>query len=150
MTAKTITLTEEQWRVLQKGGSITIEPPKKKRQPTFGVWKVYSDGSIRLDTGTREDVDFGTHYPTREAAERASKQMRRHNRLLAWLAENDDGWMVDENSYSQDKWFVAYNAESKKWQISYHTYEFNPLMVYMSAHNASKLCTLLNEGVVEL
>jgi hypothetical protein len=150
---KTITLTDEQYQALCNGESVTIEPPKpkvEKWQPKGGQWYVQQDGEIRNQKSTNYPRQFGMSYPTIKHAEKARDAMRVHNRLLAWLSENDDGWVSDwEDTYTL-KSYVFYNSKKREWQASHLQYVPVIGAVYMSKENAEKLCKLLNEGVVEL
>ena len=153
---KTITLTNEQYQALLNGESVTIEPPKpkvEKWQPKGGEWFVAGEGSIPKQQSYKKFANFGTEYPTKEAAEKARDAMRTHNRLLAWLAENDDGWVADWSDDEQGKYYI-YLESNPKEKASYgfnaNWYCRNLVTVYMSEQNAIKLCELLNDGVVEL
>lgn len=148
---KTITLTDEQYQALCNGESVTIEPPKpEKWKPKGGNYHVDLNGEVFSSNMQQSKIDFGVVYQTREAAEKARDAMRTHNRVLAWLAENDDGWVADWSDSNQDKWSVFYAHETKKWVLS-GEYKFQNLgSPQMSEANAEKLCKLLNDGVVEL
>ena len=149
----TIQLTAEQFKALQSGQPITIEPPKPtitKWEPKPGVFTLrlafgtsvisYSDDSYRL---------AGMEYQTKSQADSAAKQLRAYARQLAWLAENDDGWVADWNDYEQNKYFVNYNHYHKKMRRgnSYNTQFINT--IFMSETNATKLAQLMNDGIVE-
>ena len=122
---------------------------KAKWSPKGGEWSVDAQGSIinylKSNLKCRE---FGTEYQTKEQAEKARDAMRNHNRLLAWLAENDDGWKADWSDI-QRKYFV-YLVRDGLYRVSYITLHKALGTVYMSEANANKLCKLLNEGLVEL
>jgi hypothetical protein len=65
------------------------------------------------------------------------------------LAENDDGWFADWSNKNQEKHFVVYVHEDKSYQQTFHTFGATLNLIYMSLANATKLCNLLNSGVVE-
>ena len=87
---------------------------------------------------------------TKEAAEKARAAMRTHNRLLAWLAENDDGWVADWNKHEQAKFSLFQNVYNGFWSFENNTQYMKLGTVYMSYQNAEKLCKLLNDGMIEL
>ena len=156
---KTIQLTDEQYQALLNGETVTIEPPKpmvEKWQPKGGEYFIGINGRIVEvdDDWTSEGpINFGMVYPTKESAEKARDAMRTHNRLLAWLAENDDGWVADWNDNVQAKCHVYLGCDPEE-EVPYSfsiNWECKDLStVYMSEKNARKLCELLNKGVVEL
>lgn len=148
---KTITLTEEQYSALMQGEVVTIEPPKPKQwRPKGGDWYVTRYGIVGKYCNSEKAQDFGTLYKTEEQAVKARDAMRKHNRLLAWLAENDDGWDADWDNDDKAKWSVHYKHISKSYEtvVNYSVRSLGT--VYMSQNNAEKLAKLLNDGVVKL
>lgn len=151
---KTIQLTDEQYNALMQGESVTIEPPKpkiEKWQPRGGDWVIDAFGNVKLST-YMSSANFGTEYPTKEAAEKARDAMRSHNLLLAWLTENDDGWVADWSDINQRKYslYILYVSNKKYYDFTSDWSCQDLSKVYMSRPNAEKICKLLNEGVVEL
>ena len=150
----TIQLTAEQFQALQSGQPITIEPPKPvipiaKWEPIGGEFSISNSFSV-LGIKTEDEVKkSGMKYKTKNQAENAAKALRSYARQLAWLAENDDGWVADWNDYKQNKYFVGYNHYHQKITRcnSYNTQFINT--IYMSETNASKLAQLMNDGIVE-
>ena len=147
-----IQLTAEQFQALQSGQPITIEPPKPtitKWEPKPGIFTLrlafgtsvlsYSEDSYRL---------AGMEYQTEAQADSAAKQLRAYARQLAWLAENDDGWMAHWNT-EEKKYFIMYSHESKQFEMSYLRQSKVINGVYMSKLNALKLAQLMNDGIVE-
>ena len=148
----TIQLTAEQFQALQSGQPITIEPPK----PTITKWE---------PIGGRHTLEFielksyeansnakyrlaGVEYQTKSQADSAAKQLRAYARQLAWLAENDDGWVADW-SKDQNKYYVTYSHEKAEFETS-NVYQANHLStIFMSEANATKLAQLMNDGIVE-
>ena len=122
----------------------------EKWSPKSGKWAIDSDGDIFQWETTLATREFGTEYQTEEQAIKARDAMRKHNRLLAWLSENDDGWVADWDNKRQEKYFVYYDAYSKNYKILFHIEHVLLIVVYMSKANAKKLCDLLNRGIVEL
>lgn len=99
---------------------------------------------------------YGVEYHTREAAEKANKAMRTHNRLLAWVSENDDGWKPDWNDDTQHKYYLSkyyskYVPQAiTAYNVGHNSYLPSMNTIYMSKQNALKLCKLLNDGIVIL
>ena len=148
----TITLTDEQMKALQSGQSITIEPPKPtitKWEPKGGNYRVQSDLTIFKNQSSRDFKNSGIEYKTQAQAEQAAKALRSYARQLAYLAENDDGWVADWSSDKANKYYVHYHHESKRWFISHNVYAQSAGIIYMSQANAEKLCQLLNDRIVE-
>ena len=147
---KTIQLTDEQYQALLNGESVKIEPPIKKWQPKNGNYYIASYGQVETGQSTITARNFGTVYPTKEQAEKARDAMRTHNRLLAWLAENDDGFVADWNNSKQAKFSLFQNVYNGFWSFENNTQYMKLGTVYMSYQNADKLCKLLNDGMIEL
>ena len=149
----TIQLTAEQFEALQSGQPITIEPPKPaitKWEPKPGIFTLrlafgtsvisYSEDSYRL---------AGMEYQTKSQADSAAKAIRAYARQLAWLAENDDGWVVDWSNTNQYKYYVYYDNYTSKFK--YYSCEQSHYIntICMSKANATKLTQLMNDGIVE-
>ena len=152
----TIQLTAEQFEALQSGQPITIEPPKPvisiaKWEPIEGNYCVvnYCLSADYYNKAPSNAADSGLTYKTKSQADSAAKAIRAYARQLAWLAENDDGWIADWNNYKQNKYFVSYNHYHQKITRcnSYNTQFIN--IIFMSETNASKLAQLMNDGIVE-
>ena len=145
----TIQLTAEQFEALQSGQPITIEPPK----PTITKWEPRG-GNIQITaslnvTGKWEPTSAGMCYPNTNKANSAAKQLRAYARQLAWLAENDDGWIADWSNNRQSKFYVCYHHETEKALKSYDVSAESFGIIYMSEANATKLAQLMNDGIVE-
>ena len=144
----TIQLTAEQFQALQSGQPITIEPPK----PTTTKWEPRG-GNIQITaslnvTGKWEPTSAGMCYPNINKANSAAKALRSYARQLAWLAENDDGWIADW-SKDQNKYYVTYSHEKAEFETTF-CYQSNHLnTIFMSEANATKLAQLMNDGIVE-
>ena len=144
----TIQLTAEQFEALQSGQPITIEPPK----PAITKWEPRG-GNIQITaslnvTGKWEPTSAGMCYPNINKANSAAKALRSYARQLAYLAENDDGWVADW-SKDQNKYYVTYSHEKAEFQTS-NVYQANHLStIFMSEANATKLAQLMNDGIVE-
>ena len=154
MTNHTIQLTAEQFEALQSGQPITIEPPKAaitKWEPIEGNYCVvnYCLSAGYYDKAPSNAADSGLTYKTQSQADSAAKAIRAYARQLAWLAENDDGWVADWSNESQIKYFVIYSHECKKFQSAncYQSQYVNN--IFMSKKNATKLAQLMNDGIVE-
>lgn len=151
--SNTIILTDEQMKALQAGQSITIDPPKKvtKWEPKGGHFHISETlGSIEeFQYKNSTLTEAGLTYQTHTQAEKASKALRSYARQLAWLAENDDGWVADWNIDNQFNYYIYYNEAFGKYEKAYN-HKWKMLnTIYMSVQNAEKLCNLLNDGIVE-
>ena len=149
---KKLALMQKQMNDLEETINAMPDEPKtvEKWEPKAGDWFVSGDGNVSRQN-TREDfARFGTEYQTKEAAEKARDAMRAHNRLLAWLSENDDGWVADWGDTSNIKYYVFYKHQTNKWDILSNSGYRTPGIVYMSHENAKKLCKLLNDGTIKL
>ena len=149
----TIQLTAEQFQALQSGQPITIEPPKPvipiaKWEPIGGEFSISNSFSV-LGIKTEDEVKkSGMKYKTKNQAENAAKALRSYARQLAWLAENDDGWVADW-SKDQNKYYVTYSHEKAEFETTF-CYQSNHLStIFMSEANATKLAQLMNDGIVE-
>lgn len=152
---KTINLTDKQYQALINGGSVTITLPTKKAtkwEPQEGAWYIDLAGCVsRYNANITENIkNFGVTYQTEEQAEWARDKMRTHNRLLAWLAENDDGWREDWREDNNGNWGVDYSFVDKEYTTYDYSYTKDLIGIFMSEENANKLCKLLNSGEVVL
>ena len=143
----TIQLTAEQFEALQSGQPITIEPPK----PAITKWEPRG-GNIQITaslnvTGKWEPTSAGMCYPNINTANSAAKALRSYARQLAWLAENDDGWVADWSNEDQNKYFILYSHKKFYQSRCHQTKDISTL--YMSEPNAIKLAQLMNDGIVE-
>ena len=149
----TIQLTAEQFEALQSGQPITIEPPKPaitKWEPKPGEFTPdISELKSYKSTSVKTYQLAGMEYQTKSQADSAAKAIRAYARQLAWLAENDDGWIADWNDYDQYKYFSLYSNENKEFHKSkcYQSQYMNT--IFMSEANATKLVQLMNDGIVE-
>ena len=146
----TIQLTAEQFEALQSGQPITIEPPKPaitKWEPAGGEYTIQTALDLQLRNKTFKLLSLG--FQTKSQADSAAKQLRAYAKQLAWLAENDDGWVADWNDYDQNKYFVYIAYKSNKVK-AYKNYTDQSIgLIYMSQANAEKLAQLMNDGIVE-
>lgn len=150
----TIQLTAEQFQALQSGQPITIEPPKPaipiaKWEPIGGEFSISNSFSV-LGIKTEDEVKkSGMKYKTQSQADSAAKALRSYARQLAWLAENDDGWVADWNDSKQFKYYI-YTAHNSNKITTYTNFTDQSLgIIYMSKANATKLAKLMNNGIVE-
>ena len=150
-----ITFTKEQVKAItdafSRGESITIEPPKPvitKWEPkgggytiggTFDTLKVNSSNKYRLS---------GMEHQTQTQAKQAAKALRSYARQLAWLTENDDGWVADWENCDQLKYYVTQTGKNI-YDTAIARQVKDLATVYMSDLNATKLSNLLNDGIVE-
>ena len=153
MTNHTIQLTTEQFEALQSGQPITIEPPKPaitKWEPAGGSYCVVNHclSALHYNKAPSNASASGLTYKTKVQADSAAKQLRAYARQLAYLAENDDGWVADW-SKDQNKYYVTYSHEKAEFETTF-CYQSNHLStIFMSETNATKLAQLMNDGIVE-
>ena len=150
----TIQLTAEQFEALQSGQPITIEPPKPaitKWEPVGGHYCVinYCLSSCWWDTAPGGAIASGLSYKTQSQADSAAKQLRAYARQLAWLAENDDGWVADWSNFRQSKYHIYIAHSSNKITVYKNCTDQTIGVIYMSQANAEKLAQLMNDGIVE-
>ena len=149
----TIQLTAEQFEALQSGQPITIEPPKPsitKWEPKPGAFTIDLISLVSYEAFSINEYRLaGVEYQTQSQADSAAKQLRAYARQLAWLAENDDGWIADWNDYDQYKYYIYYENSDSRFN-KYRCYQANHLStIFMSEANATKLAQLMNDGIVE-
>ena len=153
MSTITITVTDEQIKLLQSGEPITIDPTANKYakwNPRGGTFQIESDMSVNENQSWRNYALAGMEYETKSEAQKAAKALRSCARQLAWLSENDDGWRADWNNREQLKHYVYLKEYTDKEYRASNTYSYHNLNgIYMSKENANKLSKLLNEGIVE-
>lgn len=145
---------EEQVAELQATIERMKEPePIKQWEPQGGEWYVDFEG-INQCMPTYESGLFGVEYKTEQQAEWARDQMRRFNRLLAYVAEfdvdeNGVQWMPDWNSITQYKYSIVYNHDLSEWFCDVWSTR-QDITVYMSEQCAENLVDKLNSGSVML
>ena len=152
----TIQLTAEQFQALQSGQPITIEPPKPaitKWEPAGGEYTIKTalDDVVKCKSAKPFRL-VGLEYQTKSQADSAAKQIRAYARQLAWLAENDDGWVADWSNIHQYKYYVycEHNNNIPSVFKKYSCYQSQYInTVFMSEANAIKLAQLMNSGIVE-
>ena len=149
----TIQLTAEQFKALQSGQSITIEPPKPaitKWEPIGGKCIIHTE--LELQARDQTFVPYkllSLGFQTVDQADLAMKALHSYALQLIWLAENEDGWKADWSDNKQCKYYVSYSYRNKNFEVVY-CYAINYLgLIYMSQDNAAKLAKLMNDGTVE-
>ena len=119
-------------------------------KPQSGEWYVATPGKVSLGWSTKRTQFFGVERQTEEEAEYAARQMRIHNRLLAYVAEFDKDWKADWTNADQDKYFVEFNHVTNEYSANRRTYSRAIGQVYMSKECAEELCRKLNSDEVVL
>ena len=150
----TIQLTTEQFQALQSGQPITIEPPKSaitKWEPKGGKFLISGalDSSYPIENKHNEYSASGLRYQTKDKANSVAKQLRAYARQLAYLAENDDGWVADWSNSKQDKYHIYIGHNSNEIKTYRNCTDQSIGVIYMSSTNATKLAQLMNDGIVE-
>lgn len=148
-----IQLTAEQFEALQSGQPITIEPPKPtitKWEPIGGKCIIHTELDLQLRNQTFAPYKLlSLGFQTQSQADSAAKALRSYARQLAWLAENDDGWIADWNDYDQYKYYIYYGNNNSRFN-KYKCYQAQYInTIFMSEANATKLAQLMNDGIVE-
>ena len=150
----TIQLTAEQFQALQSGQPITIEPPK----PAITKWEPIGGNCCVINYCSSTDYSYkapsnavasGFTYKTRAQANSAAKAIRAYARQLAWLAENDDGWVADWSNSEQDKYHIYMGHSSNEIRTYRNCTDQSIGIIYMSQANASNLARLMNDDIVE-
>lgn len=152
----TIQLTAEQFEALQSGQPITIEPPKPvipiaKWEPIEGNYCVvnYCLSADYYNRAPSNAAASGLTYKTQSQADSAAKQLRAYARQLAYLAENDDGWIADWSDSEQSKYHIYIEHNGNKIKTDKNFINQSIGLIYMSQANAEKLAQLMNDGIVE-
>ena len=148
-------LTPEQINLLglPKGSTVTlsIEPPKPEKWEPKHIGNGYSISSnLKVIANCNNSYTPAINlFPSPMLAEDARDTITSYLRHLAWLRENDDGWIADWDNDCQIKHRITYDRRSEKWVIqqAYVTYTLG--VIYMSKPTAEKLVDLLNSGIVE-
>ena len=148
----TIQLTAEQFEALQSGQPITIEPPKPaiiKWEPKPGRFTADISAVKSYESASAKECQLaGIEYQTESQADSAAKAIRAYARQLAYLAENDDGWVADW-SKDQNKYYVTYSHQKAKFETTFCFQSNHLSTIFMSEANATKLAQLMNDGIVE-
>ena len=155
---KTIQLTDEQYNALKNGESITIEPPKK------GPWKpekgqkyfyIESTRSVTATIYRSDSIDdrrlaCGNAFSSKENAQKASKVMRIHNKILQYIIENDSDWEADWNDPNQMKSFPEFDHRNNEWRVDRFISCLSTAgAMYCSEQCCKELVELLNNGWLE-
>ena len=120
-------------------------------KPQSGEWYVETSGKISIGCSKKRTQFFGVERQTEEEAEYAARQMRIHNRLLAYVAEFDKDWKADwTNNIYQHKYFIYFDYATNEYREWYHKTTSYIGTVYMSKECAEELCRKLNSGEVVL
>ena len=151
----TIQLTAEQFEALQSGQPITIQPPKPvitKWEPIGGKCIIHTELDLQLRNQTFAPYKLlSLGFQTVDQANLAMKALHSYARQLAWLAENDDGWVADwsKNGSRYNKYYIYFNHNRKAYDYSSDVRSQTIGLIYMSEANATKLAQLMNDGIVE-
>ena len=119
-------------------------------EPQSGEWYVETSGKVSMGWSIKRTQFFGVERQTEEEAEYAARQMRIHNRLLAYVAEFDKDWKADWTNADQDKYFVGFDHVTNEYYTNKRTCSRTIGQVYMSKECAEDLCRKLNSGEVVL
>jgi hypothetical protein len=129
------------------------KPNPKQWEPRSGEFTIHGDGGVFL-TGPHNTspsyISAGMVRKTKEAADKASADMRSHNRLLAYVYEFGGDWVADWSDTYQNKYAVCYNNASNTWDCISVQYAGSIGTVYMSRQCAEGLIAKLKTGEVTL
>jgi hypothetical protein len=145
-------LTPEQINLLglPKGSTVTlsIERPPEKWEPKSVNYGYTFSSNFKIINSCHSTPVISL-FPSPMLAEDACNAITSYLRQLAWLRENDDGWVADWDNHNQVKYRIVYDHSTKEW-TAFTSYNItNPATVCMSGPNADKLVDLLNSGIVE-
>jgi hypothetical protein len=158
-------LTKEQIKLLgldlPEGSEVALDiklPESKKWNPSPIEHGYYIETVGAVDIYVQEvsgyhpnyQSDIGNLFKERNDAISAKNDIISYLRILAWLKENDDGWVADWNNIDQKKYFINYSYYEENWNKTFVSTLKSPCVVYMSEENAIKLCDLINSGIVDL
>jgi hypothetical protein len=121
-------------------------------EPKAGEWVVDLEGDSTRNSLKEGTKRFGLERGTCKEAEKASSQMKAHNRLLAYVAEFDKGWEADWTDNKQEKAYIDVIKYSKETQYGFSCVYLRKQLgaVYMSKECAEDLAEKLNYGEVTL
>ena len=119
-------------------------------EPQSGEWYVETSGKVSMGCSIKRTQSFGIERQTEEEAEYAARQMRIHNRLLAYVAEFDKDWKADWTNADQGKYSVDFDHVTNEYCANRRTYTRTIGQVYMSKECAEELCSKLDSGEVIL
>jgi hypothetical protein len=103
-------------------------------------------GLVYATTGTTFDCHF--RFQNYEMVEKAAKEMRRFNRLLAYKMEFCPGYEPDWND-EEKKYCVFYDTECALWCLDNYIH-LESITVHFTKEVAEELVKKLNSGEVEL
>jgi hypothetical protein len=142
-------IAELQKQLEEKKKALSVMPDKW--EPEGGEFMVSADGDVSQLTSYAKCRLFGMEYATREQAEKASKAMRAHNRLLAYVAEFVTcGWEADWLDAEQAKYYASFSCKHMCWDPMAARETLSVGVVYMPRYAAEDLCNKLNSGEVQL
>lgn len=141
-------IAELQKQLEEKQKALAAMPDKW--EPRGGDFWVCCRGNVLRGDSADSTRNFGVEYLTHEQAEKATKSMRAHNRLLAYVAEFAPDWEADWGSDQQLKYDVAFDESNKLWFARSSFNDRGASTVYMPFDVADELADKLNSGEVEL
>ena len=146
----TIKLTNEQFKALNRGEAVTIEPPKKETR----IWAPYSSQYFYYalpaggTSGTRcpSAPHFANNFnafETEELAKKASKRMRISNALISAVLAVDPDFNVFNCNPGQPSFFASYNKVAKIWEFG-ETYYSRVIAGVSTIEKAQQMIAILN------
>ena len=143
--------------IQEKIEKIEIEIAELKRENWVAMkpatWYINNDGKTHSVHTKSIAVaqEFGMKYHTKEAAEMASNEMRKINRIryYAILLDAESGWVADWENPKQYKTYILYNTKKNEYEMC-NTLSSNSFIPYMSIETAEKIVENLNSGELVL
>lgn len=122
----------------------------KQWEPQGGDWYINSLGRVKQGASMANSQLLGVERPTQELAERAAREMRIHNRLLAYRDEFCPEYEPDWANHTHSKFRLQYGHAQKKFFVDENTYLEVFGAVYFPQAIAVQLVEKLNSGEVVL
>ena len=139
----TIQLPDEQYEALIATGELTITNPAIKWQPKGGSIIITNFGTILYQHGNQSIIDFGMAYPSKEKAEYARKHIKKFNRYISWLTEQN----VNDQ---QGNYTVELNIVTGLYEVKEITTHKNIFVPTMDLATAELTAASLNNNTLIL
>ena len=118
-------------------------------EPKGGDWRIALDWTAYWRGTHKLSAIEGRERQTKELAEKAAKEMRKFNRLLAYRDEFCPDY-VPEWSCEECPYFVFFSNTDRKWLATSLRRAISPGIVYFPEKIAEELVEKLNNGTVVL
>ena len=122
----------------------------EKWNPKPGDFYIGCEGDVYESDSTEPERMFGIERQTEELAKRASKEMRIHNRLLAYRDEFCPDYTPDWSDKKEEKYSVSYCHDYNVYKTCSYNYMRILGAVWFTKEEATELVKKLNSGEVTL